>query len=388
VNKQDYILWLPSWYPNEAEPYNGDFIQRHANAAALYNNITVIFFTQYGEAVTTKHKVSKTVSQNLNQITVYVPFEPWGIQLIDKIRYNVSFYRFSKNFLKAFIQENGLPSLVHVHVPVKAGNLALWIRKKFGVPYIVSEHASTYSKNAKDSFFSRHWLYRLQVKKIFSDAAVVTNVSLAIGKLLKELFALKNVEVIHNVVDTDIFKPIFLPKEIFTYVHVSSLNDQKNIFGILRVFKKLSTIRTDWKFIVVGPYSEKIKSFIVQEQLAHLIYLTGEVPYSMVASYMNHAHVMVLFSKHENFPCVVIEALCCGLLVVSSDVAGINEAVNSSNGILVEPENEDALQDALIEIRENYDSYNRESVAADAARKFGYLPVAKKISELYKFVVD
>jgi len=38
-----YILWLPSWYPNKLAPFDGDFIQRHARAAALYNDIHVIY---------------------------------------------------------------------------------------------------------------------------------------------------------------------------------------------------------------------------------------------------------------------------------------------------------------------------------------------------------
>ena len=49
--QKPYILWLPSWYPNKSEPYSGDFIQRHAKAAALYDPVTVIFFTQFGEKV-------------------------------------------------------------------------------------------------------------------------------------------------------------------------------------------------------------------------------------------------------------------------------------------------------------------------------------------------
>ena len=37
-----YVLWLPSWYPNKLSPFDGDFIQRHAKAAALYNDIAII----------------------------------------------------------------------------------------------------------------------------------------------------------------------------------------------------------------------------------------------------------------------------------------------------------------------------------------------------------
>ena len=36
------ILWLCSWYPNRTDPYDGDFIQRHARAASLFHDIQVI----------------------------------------------------------------------------------------------------------------------------------------------------------------------------------------------------------------------------------------------------------------------------------------------------------------------------------------------------------
>lgn len=385
MNRQNYILWLPSWYPNELEPYSGDFIQRHAKAACLNNNITVVFFTQFGEGVSVDRKVVETVTNNLKEITVYVPFKPFGFRFADRIRYNFIFYRFATKFLKSYFKESGLPLLVHVHVPVKSGNLALWIKKKFHVPYIVSEQASTYMKEAGEYFFKRrHWLYRVSVKKIFSEALSVTNVSSSIGKILQRLFPIKELKVIHNVVDTKIFQSNFSSKGKFTYIHVSSLTDQKNIFGILRVFKRMASIRTDWKFLIVGPHTKTIRDFVENEQLNHLILLVGEVPYIDVANYMKQSHAMVLFSKHENFPCVVVEALCCGVPVIASDVAGINEAVNHSNGILVESENEEELLQALLKIRQDYNSYDSSSIATDATTRFGYPAISKQFDELYQ----
>jgi hypothetical protein len=37
-----HILWLASWYPDKLQPLNGDFIERHAKAASLFNRITVL----------------------------------------------------------------------------------------------------------------------------------------------------------------------------------------------------------------------------------------------------------------------------------------------------------------------------------------------------------
>jgi len=43
------ILWLVSWYPNKYDLFDGDFIQRHAKAAALYNDIHVLFIKAFDE---------------------------------------------------------------------------------------------------------------------------------------------------------------------------------------------------------------------------------------------------------------------------------------------------------------------------------------------------
>jgi len=37
------VLFLPSWYPNETSPQNGDFIQRHAQAVSELCDVTVLF---------------------------------------------------------------------------------------------------------------------------------------------------------------------------------------------------------------------------------------------------------------------------------------------------------------------------------------------------------
>ena len=386
--QKPYILWLPSWYPNKSEPYSGDFIQRHAKAAALYDPVTVIFFTQFGEKVSQDYHIETTVNGNLTEIIVYIPFVPLKIRFLDRVRYNFKYYSFAKNFLKNYLKKFGPPHIVHVHVPMKAGNLALWIKQKFKTPFIVSEQASTYLKEAPDNFFNRHWLYRLQVKKIFEAADYVTNVSAAVGEILKNLFNIKRFTVIHNTVDTTIFKYSPGKNNVFTYIHVSSLTDQKNIFGILHVFERLSKIRTDWKLIVVGPYTTEIKQFIERENLKGFIFLTGEVPYKEVAKYMQQAHAMVLFSKHENFPCVVVEALCCGLPVISSDVAGVKEAVNASNGILVKSGDKEQLLEEVIRTRDKYPDYHMLQISSDAVSKYNYRAIGEKFHKLYSTVVE
>jgi glycosyltransferase involved in cell wall biosynthesis len=83
---------------------------------------------------------------------------------------------------------------------------------------------------------------------------------------------------------------------------------------------------------------------------------------------------------------VVIEALCCGLPVVSSSVAGIPEAINNDNGILMESENEEQLVNALQKIMTRYSNYNRPEIAREAQAIYSYEKIGKQFSDLYETI--
>ena len=53
--ERKHIIFLARWYPHRYDPMFGLFIQRHAEAAALFNDITVIYCQQVDE--TTRQQV-------------------------------------------------------------------------------------------------------------------------------------------------------------------------------------------------------------------------------------------------------------------------------------------------------------------------------------------
>jgi glycosyltransferase involved in cell wall biosynthesis len=384
MTTSDYVLWLPSWYPNKMQPFDGDFIQRHAYATSLYEYITVCHFPQIGEYKKIEERsVEVRQSGKLKELIVFVSFRPTGIKFLDKILYNVKFYSAFKIFLKQYFRQFGLPKLVHVHVPIKAGNLAMWIKRKYKIEYLVSEHSSYYLKSAPQSVFKQSSLHRAQLQRILERAKGVTNVSTAVGIIIADVFHLPPVRTIYNTVNTDHFYCVEKRIDPFTFIHVSGLTEQKNIKGILQAFGKLINIRKDWCFKIVGPLAPEMQQLVNMLGLKSHVELTGELSYIDVAKQMQQCHAMVMFSRHENFPCAVIEALCCGLPVVSSDVAGVKEAINSSNGILVESENELQLIQALQNIHDCYNQYNCKRIAFEAFEKYSYSVIGQQFSSLY-----
>ncbi|HVX25400.1 MAG TPA: glycosyltransferase [Parafilimonas sp.] len=382
------VLWLASWYPDEYQPTNGDFVQRHAKAVSELMPVDVIHVAQAGRKFNSLNKIVKNQNGNLHEFIHYFTYKKSSINWLDKILYNKAYWRYYKEVIDEYIVQKGKPDLIHVHVPFKAGIIALDFSRKNKIPFIVSEHSSLYLKEARDNYYTRDVYFRFYTKQSFKKAAAVTNVSASIAKVLEQMFQLKKVHVIPNVVDTNHF--YFKPKQknkLFRWLHVSTMYPLKNVDKIIQAFSNISKQRDDWELIFVGPINNEYVQLVEQLNLQSKIKFIGEVTYEDVAQQMQQADAFIMFSKHENFPCVIIEALCCGLPVVASNVGGTAEAINNSNGILVEANNIDQLQNAIISMMRNINNYNSKQIAAEASLKYSYEVVAAQFTSLYKEVL-
>ena len=378
------VLWLASWYPDEYEPSNGDFVQRHAKAVSQLMKIDVIHVAQAGRKFNWLNKVVTNLDNNLHEAIHYFTYKKTRLKWLDRINYNKAYWRYYKNVLNEYIEKNGKPDLIHVHVPFKAGIIALSVLRKYKIPFIVSEHSSLYLKEAKDNFYARDFYFRYYTEQTFKKAALVTNVSAAIGKVLIEMFRLNDVQIIPNVVDTSCF--CFKPKEkskVFRWLHVSAMQPLKNVDQIIQAFNKISQKHNQWELMICGPVNKEYEQLVQQLNLQTKIKFTGALNYEDVAKQMQQADAFIMFSRHENFPCVIIESLCCGLPVVAADVGGISEAVNETNGILVEANNTHALQNAVLLMMDNINQYNAEHISTKAISKYNYHTVAHQFVDVY-----
>jgi glycosyltransferase involved in cell wall biosynthesis len=384
------ILWLASWYPNQYEPFNGDFIQRHAQAVAELLPVDVIHVLQAGRSLPIE-KSAVTVNKK-NDLIEYIhafAFRPIGIAWIDTIRYNIFYHRYYNKIIKEYLSKNGKPDLIHVHVPVKAGLIALRLLKKMNIRFIVSEQSSHYEKKSPDYFFKRSKYFQVITKRIFSDASAVTNVSETIGKKLQSYFEIKTYRTIHNLVDTDLFSYKF--KKIsnkLRFIHVSAMGEQKNPAGIIQALAQLNVFYRAWECVLCGPYKEALQLMVEENELHAQIRFTGEITHEQVAKEMQQADVFILFSNHENFPCVVVEALCCGLPVITAKAGGVAEAVNDRNGIIVDAEDVEQLTNAMHYIVKNLDKYDRENISVNAKALYNKRRIAAQFVELYNNLND
>ena len=379
------ILWLCSWYPSKMDPFNGDFIQRHARAAALFNDIHVIHVTyDYPNDVENSGQELNSIGQLSEQIVYFKKKKSLKAKLTNQLRWLANY----KKAIRNYIIKNGKPDLVHLHVPMKAGVLALWMKKSYKISYIVTEHWGIYNHIVEDKYASKSVAFKKYTKKIFERASKFISVSDYLAKGVNRQICKKDYVVIPNAVDTDLFYYKEKEASAFRFIHVSNMVPLKNAEGILRSFKNFIQQNINAELIMVGDIGPQIRDYAQTLSFpAGAIKFLGEIPYTQVAAEMQKADCLLLFSNIENSPCVIGEALCCGLPVITTNVGGIPELTSESNSLLIESKDEDALTQAMHEMVGGINNYNRKKIAENAISKFSYSVIGKQINTVYEEII-
>lgn len=382
------VLHLASWYPTSKDEFDGDFIERHCMALATQMQADVIHVVQKFHQI--KDETTRIEFRNHRQLNASIYFTPLPnskFNWVQKYLFGRQYNRTINQAVENYIQKNGKPDLIHVHVPVKAGYAALLAKRKWNIPFVVTEHSSAYYDYIDENYFSRNRYFRFITEQSFKQAAAVSSVSNWLLKRMEELFRPAQTFLIRNTVDTNIFYPVYINNPVKKFIHVSMMMPLKNVSGILDALSLLVKETDEWEMIFVGPANEELIQKAASLQLSKHIKWAGALSYAEVARQMQECDALIHFSKYENLPCVVNEALCCGLPVLSSNVGGISELINETNGLLVESENSIQLKDAMLYFLKNASGYNKQLISSTASNDFSYEAIGKKMMELYKIVL-
>ena len=243
------ILWLCSWYPDKLDPFNGDFIQRHANAVALYNDIHVIYVAEDSTG-----KIKKTIKEirKNDNLTEYIVYCKKNTSFLVKYFSHIRWLFIFKKAIRNYIVENGKPDLIHVQVPMKAGILALWVKKYHKIQYVITEHWGIYNEIEEHNYQTKNWIFKKFTKKIFKSALKFISVSKFLAEGVNGLVVNKEYIILPNTVNTDLFYYKEKKAKPFRFIHISNMVPLKNAEGILRSFQMLLIKYPDAELVMVG----------------------------------------------------------------------------------------------------------------------------------------
>lgn len=377
------VLWLCSWYPDRIQTQNGDFIQRQARATAQYADVCTFHLLSDISFSSGCHEewVRKERGEGLQENWIYFKKKKG---FLGRVVATVRYFLIYQKYIKWYIQSYGLPDIVHVNIAMRDGIVAWWIKKKYHVPYVVTEHWNMYHAADGSEYEKRHRLFKYCLKKIFQSTAIFLPVTAELGRIVNEKICPVSYRVIPNVVDiTKFAQGSFSGNGAFTFIHISSFSPFKNVDAIQRTFQKLRKSIPDIRLILVGACASELSGKDIDG-----IFYTGVIEYESVATYLKQSNVFVLFSSTENLPCVILESFVAGVPVISTKVGGIADVIDAENGVLVKPGEEGQLYAAMRDMYDNYQRYDRKKIAADAIARYSYGAVGRQIADIYEEVLQ
>ena len=343
------VLFLTPWYPSEKDAMLGLFVQKHVEAVrALRVDVQVIFSQGWRDT-----------------------WRQW----------------------KALQQEGWMPDVVQLNVIQKQGLLALWLKRKYSIPYVIIEHWSGYLPE-NGTFMRYPKIKRRLYQHIAEEASVILSVSQRHAEAMKAC-GIRNVHwgKINNVVDEFFYEPSatsYQPSGQKTLLHVSCFDElAKNVKGLLQAAKILSEKRKDWSLVLVGTGVD-YKDVRAYADSLHfpegVLEWTGELTPREVSEQFDRADVFVLPSNYENAPVVISESLAKGVPVVASLVGGIPEMVDEKCGILIPPGHVEELASALDRMLDSYQTYDKK-IIRQAGEQYASDKVGAQLKAIYKSVL-
>ncbi|MDQ2930625.1 MAG: glycosyltransferase family 4 protein [Gemmatimonadota bacterium] len=157
--------------------------------------------------------------------------------------------------------------------------------------------------------------------------------------------------------------------------------------ALARVREQIPTVRA--AFAGAGYFEEELRAQVSRLGLSSNVEFLGELPRESLTAAYRSAKLLVIASRAEGLPLVLLEALWLGVPVVATEVDGMPEVVvDGVNGLLVPPEDAGALADALLrtlldnELRRHLAGQARASIAdrfSPEASTAKYLDVYRRL---------
>ena len=238
---------------------------------------------------------------------------------------------------------------IHAHFALGSCHFAMMISLVSGIPYSFTVHAH--------DIFIRGLALRLEDK--VRNARFVACISDYNRRTLLDLCPKADptrLPVIHCGVDIDRYRPTSAAnRERFTIVSVGRLVEYKGFRHLIRACALLKTrgLRFVCRIIGDGLQRTELERLIGEADLRDCVELAGAMTQEAVGAALRGADLFVLACVVEEngvadgIPVALMEAMALEIPVVSTRVSGIPELVKDGTGMLVDPEDPEALADVM-----------------------------------------
>lgn len=378
-----HVLFLTPWYPNRRDAMDGIFVRKHAQAVRAQGAQVSVIRVRTDDA-TDHMDVDIAEVEGVLEVMVYTP-----VVKIPVLKHLSIAFNFVRGFARAYkvvAEKYGKPDVTQVNVLTRMGVMAWALKKIKGIPYVIIEHWGRYVQQ-----FDRYegFLRKRATELACRGAECVMPVSEDLVRAMRKCgLKAKEWKVVNNVVNDFFFTDERSDRSDGTFhlICVTTPDDnRKNNSGLVRAFAKVAEQNKNVRLTIVGlehDTTPKVGETVDRLGLNNVVSFAGEVPPEGVSKLLHQSDALALFTYSENAPCVISEALACGLPVISTPVGGIPEMVSEKTGILVTPGDEEALASAIESVANGNVQFNREDIL-NAGRAYSYQSVGRFLMDVY-----
>ncbi|MGI0081552.1 MAG: glycosyltransferase family 4 protein, partial [Nitrososphaerales archaeon] len=356
--------------------------------------------------VIARKKASQPSSESLDGVEIHRVKNPFSVNAFQMIR------RLANG-------ESSPPTIIHTHAT--NGLFLAPLKKTLKAHLVAQVHGTSHSHYMPKKVNSigteisyspmKMSYYYFRERSLWSAADRVVTVANVIKNDLISFYGIRDdkIDVIYNGVDTSIFKPLHdfePPKELEKLegkkivLFVGHFGLRKGLPFVIEAMKKVREIVPDAVLVCIGgvpswlgdkdDYWSFLRSIIEKARLKDTVYLLDKVPNALLPMYYSMASVFVLPTYYEAFGKVIIEAMACGLPVITTRRGGNEEAVEDGvTGILVNYGSAPELAEALTGILkdEKLARSMGEKGRQRVEREFTWNIVAGRIGKAYETTV-
>ena len=371
------IAFIATNYPTVTRPYRGTFVQQFVWAMARQGHQCIVInpISLWERCLGSLPPSVRQEDAGLGkEVSVHHPrFLSFSSRRIGRLHTGTwTHAAFTRCVLREVARMSDPPDLVYGHFLYPSGRVATIIGQREGVPSVIGV--------GENSFWTVDVPGRARAQRDLEDTTGVIAVSRQIHDALVSELGVPDDRILlaPNGVDLQRFKPISqqtarakvgLNTTRFVVAFVGSAGERKGGQRLVKAVDGLSDIG----LVMLGGAPETYQS--------ENVLFSGRIPHGDVAMWLNAADAFALPTLSEGSCNAVIEAMACGLPVITSRGMFMDDIVDDESALRVDPHDISALRAAVLRLRN--DPAERERYIAGALRRVERLSVdsrAMKVS--------
>ena len=313
-----HILEIPSFFT----PYGGEFCLDQARALkAVGHEVRILSNVQLGATIALRSYLTYPFHRYEHQrdgITVCQSFQR-GVPLA--VRWNVRrWVHIVRSMYDEYVENYGRPDIIHAHCAKWAGYAAMKISRKYQVPYVITEHLPLMILEREFGKAPSHAWQIALLRKAYEQADMVLPVS---EELVDDIACYYGKDYkwqyLSNTIDTAFFayrsRPLREGRP-FRFCCLADYTPRKGYDILFSAFRRLRGLGADVELHIAGrgTDSPECRTMLSKDMVTH-----GLIKRNAVRDLLYQSDALVLASRSEVQPLVLLEAMSTGIPVVSTE---------------------------------------------------------------------